>query len=114
MKFNHTPGTAELTTSHATITVTHKDGLGSAAVIAGAIKHRVESWTEIKREMLTAHDDRVKLRTELETQRVALRTACGWKVDADDRHSRQLIAACTACLLAGLAIGVAAMWGMLP
>lgn len=114
MKFNHTPGTAELTTSHATITVTHVDGPGSAAVIAGAIKHRIESWTAIKREMLTAHDDRVKMRDALEAHKGAVRYAAQINCDQQDRHARQLIHACTACLLAGLAIGVAAMWGMLP
>jgi len=114
MKFKHNPGTAELTTSHATITVTHADGHGSAVAIAGAIKHRIESWSDLKREMLTAHNERVKLREALESHKSAVRYAAQINCDQQDRHSRQLIHACTASLLAGLAVGVAAMWGMLP
>lgn len=107
MKFNHIPGTAELTTSHATITVTHADGQAVAAVVANAIKHRLESWHQIKLDLLKA---RIALHHQPTVEKVV--QIC--TADMQDRHSRQLIHACTASLLAGLAIGVAAMWGMLP
>lgn len=115
MKLNHTPGSAELTTSHTTISINHADGPGSAAVIAGAIKHRVESYAALKNALYEANRDWAednKLNARILAQYRDHAVAA--QIAADERHSRQIIAACIACLLAGLAIGVTAMWGMLP